>query len=55
MLDEYAVEPEAIAASWSDFRYLIEKFGFRSGPAYFEVSFPVVQYGAGGRESASGR
>jgi hypothetical protein len=31
MLDEYAVEPEAIGASWSDFRYLIEKFGFDQG------------------------
>ena len=31
MLDEYAVEPEAIGTSWSDFRYLIEKFGFDQG------------------------
>lgn len=31
MFDEYAVEPEAIGASWSEFRYLIEKFGFDQG------------------------
>ena len=31
MLDEYAVEPEAIGLSWSDFRYVIEKFGFDHG------------------------
>jgi hypothetical protein len=31
MLDEYAIEPEAMGASWSDFRYLVEKFGFDQG------------------------
>jgi hypothetical protein len=31
LLDEYAVEPEAIGLSWSDFRYVIEKFGFDHG------------------------
>jgi hypothetical protein len=31
MLDEYAVEPDAIGLSWSDFRYVIEKFGFDHG------------------------
>ncbi len=28
---EYAVEPQAIGASWENFRYLIEKFGFDKG------------------------
>lgn len=28
---EYAVEPQAIASSWENFRYLIEKFGFDKG------------------------
>jgi hypothetical protein len=31
MLDEYAIEPEAMGASWSDFRYLAENFGFDQG------------------------
>ena len=31
MLYEYAVEPKAIGASWENFRYLIEKFGFDRG------------------------
>ncbi len=31
MLYEYAVEPEAIAASWERFRYIIEKFGYDRG------------------------
>ncbi|WP_315795715.1 hypothetical protein [Bradyrhizobium sp. SZCCHNRI3043] len=31
MFYEYAVEPQAIAASWANFRYIIEKFGFDQG------------------------
>jgi len=31
MLQEYAVEPQAIAANWDTFRYLIEKFGVDQG------------------------
>jgi len=31
MLYEYAVDPKAIGASWENFRYLIEKFGFDRG------------------------
>ena len=31
MHNEYAVDPAAIGASWEDFRYLIEKFGFDRG------------------------
>lgn len=31
MLYEYAVEPQAIGASWETFRYVIEKFGFDKG------------------------
>lgn len=31
MLREFAVEPEAIATSWENFRYVIEKFGVEQG------------------------
>lgn len=31
MHQEYAVEPSAVAADWTTFRYLIEKFGFDRG------------------------
>lgn len=31
MLYEYAVDPKTIGASWENFRYLIEKFGFDRG------------------------
>ncbi len=31
MFKEYAVEPEAIAASWETCRYLVELFGFHQG------------------------
>ena len=31
MLQEYAVEPEAIVADWTTFRYVIEKFGVEQG------------------------
>lgn len=31
MLYEYAVDPKTVGASWENFRYLIEKFGFDKG------------------------
>lgn len=51
MLHEYAVEPQAIGASWERFRYVIEKFGFDRGRliSQFPKSwFKEVYQAAGG-------